>query len=58
MSGTLTSTTLAIAISNRMSPTISGATVPLTSAETPDCGPPRKFDATNSSIFDTFYCVN
>jgi len=43
INGSLTSATLATAISNQMSPTISGATVTLTPAGTPNCGPPRTF---------------
>ncbi len=39
----LTSATLKTAISNQMSPTISGATVTLTAANTANCGPPRTF---------------
>jgi Flp pilus assembly protein TadG len=41
--GTLTSATLSTAIANQMSPTISGATVTLTPAATPNCGTPRTF---------------
>jgi Flp pilus assembly protein TadG len=41
--GTLTSATLSTAISNQMSPTISGATVTLTPGGAASCGPPRTF---------------
>jgi Flp pilus assembly protein TadG len=40
---TLTSSTLGPAITNQMSPTISGATVTMTNSADPSCGPPRKF---------------
>jgi Flp pilus assembly protein TadG len=39
----LTSATLGTAISNQMSPTISGATVSMTNTADPSCGPPRTY---------------